>query len=58
MARVSTPWCRPSRWTVERFGKIKIRDEGDDAMVRFANVKILLEDVDHSLLNASSFDLI
>ncbi|NRB36222.1 MAG: hypothetical protein HRU31_16070 [Rhodobacteraceae bacterium] len=39
----------------DRFGQIKIRDDSNDAIVRFANVKILLEDVDHTQIDATSF---
>lgn len=38
-----------------RFADLTVRDSGNDVIVRFSNVTIILEDVNHTLIGASDF---
>ena len=39
----------------DEFGDLTITQNGDNAMIRFANVRIILEDTNSDLLDASDF---
>ena len=38
-----------------RFSQLKIKDKGDDVMIRFADTKILIQDEDHRALDGGDF---